>query len=133
MIFVSILAPVTMSPRDSGAHVALLQNSAGRTSKAPYFRWAHFEGSQIARGKFAINFCPRNFGAFKVRLAELWTFKVRPAEFWSNATCAPLFHGDIVMYARLSMKNHLKLRLAQFCKVIFVNCCHFKDLYIYRD
>ena len=61
---------------------------------------------------------PRNYGAFEVR----------PAELWSNATCAPPFHGDIVMDAKISIKNHLTLRFPLFFKVIFVSRCHFRDL-----
>ena len=80
--------------------------------------------ANLPRGVLEPSKCaPRNYGAFEVR----------PAEFWSNATCAPLFHGDIVMGAKISIKNHLKLRLPLFFKVIFVSRCHFRDLYIHWD
>ena len=51
---------------------------------------------------------------------------MRPAEFWSNATSAPLCHGDMVTEAEIATKIHL-------VKVIFINHCHFKDLYNQYD
>ena len=60
-------------------------------------------------------FAPQNFGSLKVRPAELWCL----VEFWSNVTCAPLFHGDIVMGAKISIKNHPKLIFqGYFCKLL---------------
>ena len=56
-----------------------------------------------------------------------------PVELWGNATIALLFHEDIVMDAKISMTNHLKLRLPLSFKVIFVNHCHFRDLYVHCD
>ena len=46
---------------------------------------------------------------------------------------APLFYGDIVMGAKISITNHLKLRFSLFFKGIFVNRCLFRDLYIHAD
>ena len=66
---------------------------------------------------------PRNYGAFKVR----------PAEFWSNAMCALLSHGDIVTGAKIPTKIINNLDLPYFVKVIFVNHCHFRDLYNQYD
>ena len=51
VIFVDILAPVTMSPLESGAHIALLQNSAGHTLKGPKLSRTHIEESKTQRGK----------------------------------------------------------------------------------
>ena len=56
-----------------------------------------------------------------------------PVELWGNATIALLFHEDIAMDAKISMTNHLKLRLPLSFKVIFVNHCHFRDLYVHCD
>ena len=52
-------------------------------------------------------------------------FVMRSAEFWGNAMCAPLFHGDIVMDAKISIKNHQKLRLPVFFKVFFCKLLSF--------
>ena len=93
-----------MSPRKSGAHIALLQNSAGtlqriynsagRTSKFPKFRGAKIDGK----------FAPQSFRALEVRPQNYGSFEVRPAVFWSNATCAPLSHGNIVKGAKIPTK-----------------------------
>ena len=50
-IFVDILASVTMSPLESGAHIALLQNSVGHTLKGPKLSRTHIEESEMPRGK----------------------------------------------------------------------------------
>ena len=95
MIFVSILAPVTMSPWESGAHVALLQNSAGRTSKAPLFRGAHFEGSKTPRAKFAVNFCP----------AEFWSLRSAPRRNIEPEKCTPRTLGAMQGVPRFFMET----------------------------
>ena len=56
-----------------------------------------------------LKWSPQNYG----------TFKVRPAEFWSNATCAPLFHGDIVMRAKISIKKSSKTEIVLFFQGYF--------------
>ena len=72
----------------------MLHNSAGRTLKALKLRGANLQYffAPLKFGAFEV--CPRNNGAFEVPLAE----------FWSNATCAFLFHGDIVMDAKIFIK-----------------------------
>ena len=80
--------------------------------------------ANLPRGVLEPSKCaPRNYGAFEVR----------PAEIRSNATCAPLSHGDIAMGAKKSTKYNIKHRFFFFLKVIFVNLCHFRDLYIQWD
>ena len=127
-----------------GPHYYVSMRKRGTPCIAPKLRGAHFEGSIIQRGALQrfpnsagqrltanlprgvldLSSCaPRSFGPLKVC----------PAEFWSNATCAPLSHGDIVMGAKISTKNHLKLGFSLFFKVIFVNRCHFRDLEIQWD
>ena len=81
MIFVGILAPATMSPSESGAHVALLQNSAGRTSKALKFRGA----------TIYCKFAPQSFRAFKVRPAELWSLQSAPRGVLEQCNMCPAF------------------------------------------
>ena len=66
---------------------------------------------------------PRDYGAFEVR----------PAEFWSNATSAPLSHGDIAMGAKIPTKIILNLDFSNLFGVILVNHCHFRDLYNQYD
>ena len=91
MIFVGIFAlhekaglPLHCSQNSSGA-LQRLQNPAGRTLKALKLCGANLQSI----------FAQRNYGAFEVR----------PAESSSNATCAPLSHGDIAMLANISKKN----------------------------
>ena len=114
MIFVDIEASKAMSPRESGAHVALLQNS----------------GLHTPRGKFAFNLCP----------AKFWTLQSAPAKFWSPESVPRGVLEQCNMcrafswrhsYRGLNVKkNHLKLEVRYFFLLFFVvNHCHFKYLY----
>ena len=133
IFFMDILASITMSPLKSGhmlhcsktppGTLCRLYNSAGRTSKAPRFR-----GSKIYC-KIALQSCR----AFKVTPRNYRAFEVRPAEFWSNATSAPLSHGDIVTGAKIPPKIILNLDFSNLFGVILVNHCHFRDLYNQYD
>ena len=98
-----------------GPHNYVSMRKRGTHCIAPKLRGAHFKGLIIPRGalqklkilqgqRLTTNLprivlepwkcAPRNYGAFEVR----------PAEFWSNATCAPLSHGDIVTGAKIATK-----------------------------
>ena len=78
---VDILAPITMFPWESRTHVALLQNSAGRTLKAPKFCGAKIDC------KFAL----RSFRAFKVRPEELWSLWNAPRRVLEQCNMCPAF------------------------------------------
>ena len=98
-----------------GPHNYVSIRKRGTPCIAPKLRGAHFEVSIIQRGALprlqnsagqrltanlprgileTLRCAPPNYGAFEVR----------PAEFWSNATCAPLSHGDIVAGAKIPTK-----------------------------
>ena len=64
-------------------------------------------------------FAPQNQGAFILC----------PAKLWSNADFAPQNHGDIVSGA----KKYHNILLSSFFLIIFVNHCHFQDLYNLLD
>ena len=107
---------------------------------APKLCGAHFEGSLIPRialwrlqnstwQKCIVNLSHRVLKPSKCALRNYGVFKVRPAGFWSNATCALLSHGDIVTGAKIPRKIILNLDFSYFVSVIFVNHCHFRDLY----
>ena len=113
-----------MSPWESGAHVALLQNSAGHTLRGPKLRRAQLEGSKTPRGKFAFNVCPafswrHIFGGLDIHKNHLtiW-FSV----YFKGYFCKPLsfqrsiqpiwqffrekiFHGTVPLKLSGSQKN----------------------------
>ena len=84
-----------MSPWESGTHVTLLQNSLGRTSKAPKFHRAHFKGSQTPPGKFAVYFCP----------AEFWSLWNVPRGIMEPLKCALRSFGAIQCVPRFFMET----------------------------
>ena len=131
MIFAYIMAPVIMSRWESEAHVLLLQNSARCTSKDPQFCRAHFEGSINQRSKFAVNLC----------LSELCSLRSAPRGIMEPSKWAPQSFGPMQCVSHFLLetylwepkypqKSHLKLSYSLFFKVIVVNRCHFRDLYI---
>ena len=134
MIFVCILAPVTMSPWESGDMLhcsktlrgALwrLHNSVGPTLKAPKFRGA----------KIDCKFSPQSFRAFKVRPAELWSLQSAPRGVLEQCNVCPAFSWRHSYGDQNTHKNHLKNWFSVFFfTVIFVNHCCFRDLYNQYD
>ena len=121
-----------------------LHEKAGHTLHCPKTPRVHFDGSLIPRGalwrlqnskgeKLIANLPHRVLEPLKCAPRNYGAFEVRPAEFWSNATCAPLSHGDIVTMAKIPKKSFKTWICLIFLKAFFLNHNCFRDLYNQYD
>ena len=90
-----------------------VQNLAEQIAKAPELRGTNLPSI----------FAPQSFGASVLC----------PAEFWSNVTFSLQTHGDMVSGDKKKHQNYVKIIYFYFVKVIFLNNCHFRDLYNQYD
>ena len=94
---------------------------------------AKSKGSITPQGKFTFILCP----------AELWSLCLLPVEFWTPCSLLSgvleqcnLFPANLWRHSLRGQNNHknyLKIWYSYFLKVIFVNHCHFRDLYSQYD
>ena len=116
---------------------------------APNLRRAHFEGTIILRGalrrlqnsagqRLTANLscgvlepskcAPRNYGAFKVCPAELWSLQSAPRGVLEQFNVCPAFSWRHSYGGQNTHNNHLKLRFSLFFKGYFCKPLSFQPI-----